>query len=208
MAPSNKSPESVDHDPSTVRPQRLRGNKKLRFGLIGLAVVVVLVGLGWWLLPHKPDLTLRLKIVRTGIENREAGVLFHIEGGEQYQIYVQNFSYLLGKNAASRDATFTVQSPAREFWVTAPSEYYVDLRDQSWRVQADVLLFAPEKRDMGKFLRVIRDAWHFSDPRRPRPTPSKPPSFFNVAKALWKANHTIPYEQKPISDLITNTPPH
>lgn len=183
---------------------KLLRNPRLLIALILImtGLVVVIAVLVW---PQKPGLTLRLKILRTGIENGQPGVLFHIEGAEQYPLYVQSFSYLLGKNAASRDATFSIFSPAREFWVTAPSEYYADLRDQGWKVQADVLLFAPEKNDIGKFFRVMRDAWRYSHMRGPRP--SNPPSFFSTAKFLWQANRQISYKRTPISQMITNTPP-
>jgi hypothetical protein len=108
---------SLGREPSIVRPIRLWGNKKFRFALIGVVVGVVVV-LICLLLPHRSDLTLRLKIVRTGVENGEAGVLFRIEGGEQYELYCERFRYLLGKNGEIREVTFSLQSPVREVWVT------------------------------------------------------------------------------------------
>jgi hypothetical protein len=165
----------------------------------------VLVGVSWLLWPG-PELTLRLKLVRTGIEDGKTAVLFRIEGAEQYELHIKNFRYLIGRKPASRLPAFTLDLVAREFWATAAPEYYADVGEQGWQVQASVFVVVPEKNNIGKVFRVLRAARREYRFWRQGPSPVHV-SFLSLAKSRWKANGNYVIEQTITSDVITNTLP-
>lgn len=180
------------------------GNKKLRIALIA-AVGVVLVLACF----HKPPDPLRLKIVRTGIEDGKAGVLFRVEGGQQYELRVKSFCYILGKNAKPSDGIITLNYwlPGREFWAIAAPEYYADVGAQGWKVQAEVFLITPEKNNIGKVFRVLKDSWR--EYRFWRSRAGGKPSFLFMAKSRWNdKGRNVVTEETVTSDPITNTPPN
>jgi hypothetical protein len=175
--------------------------------LIALIVIIVgvLVGLAWLVWPGT-DLTLRLKLVRTGIEDGKTGVLFRVEGAEQYELHIENFRYLLGRKPASSLPSLTLDLGTREFWATAAPEYYADVGDQGWQVQASVFVIGPAKKNIRKALWAIRNAW--PEYRFWRRT-AKPVSFLSLAKSRWNYNGNLILSRQTItSELITNTPPH
>jgi hypothetical protein len=140
-----------------VGPKRLWSKKK-RFALIGVAVVAM-VGLAWLVGPGtSKDLTLRLKLVKTGIEDGTP-VLFRVEGAEPYEVHIKTLRYLLGQKHVSSLPSFTLDLGAREFWSAPATEYYADVGDQGWQLEANVYVVVPEKNNIGKVSRVLKDAW-------------------------------------------------
>ena len=186
-----------------VGPKRLWGKKK-RFALIGVAVAV-LVGVGWLVWPDRTqDLGLRLKIVRYAVQDGTPGVLFRVEGAENYEILVTGYSFCPGGN--SPHSTFGIHNytAGREFFVSDPQSY-MDVGDKGWRLQADAWVLPSHQSKFSKLVAVTRDAWR----ARNAGYDTIHPSFFSTAKFFWNANSRhILSQQTLTSELITNTPHH
>jgi hypothetical protein len=182
---------------------RFSGKAKLRLAFIGI-IVVLLLGLAWFLWLERPkDLTLRLKVVRNEVVDGRSRFLLRVEGARPYEVDITSLRYLRGQDPSPPYGTFSLHyySSAREFFVDTP-QYYSSWGNQAWKLQADVVVLAPEKT-LSKVNRVIKDTW-----RLPKGLPkygSTPRSRLALAKYLWQLNpKTVISKQVVTSELITN----